>query len=123
MWTQSARGIMRARQQYNLCNWCRGSIPVVYVLSVSFLTFTHRLSPSSVLLALYAANLLLFIYLVVRLNEEQQPDISLRHCFDLLRLGVKHYLISLGQLVNQRLDQFVLARLVSNTQLGYYAVA
>lgn len=123
MCTQIALGMMRARQQYILWNLCRGSIPVLYVLSVTLLTLTHQLSVTSVLVALYAANLLLFLYLVVRVNGEEQPHISSRHCFDLLRLGAKHHLISIGQLVNQRLDQFVLARLVSTTQLGYYAVA
>src|SRR5207253_6254022 len=111
--TQIALGMMRARQQYTQWNVCRGSIPVLYVLSVTILTLTHRLSTSSVLAALYAANLLLFLYLAVRLSGEQQRHISPKHGFDLLRLGIQHHLISIGQLVNQRLDQFVLARLVS----------
>jgi O-antigen/teichoic acid export membrane protein len=123
MCTQVALGMMRARQQYDLWNVCRGVIPVIYLLSVSLLTFTHRLSTSSVLAALYAANLLLFLYLTVRISSEQQRQISPQHAFDLLRLGIQNHLISIGQLVNQRLDQFVLARLVSATQLGYYAVA
>jgi O-antigen/teichoic acid export membrane protein len=114
---------MRARQQYSLWNGCRASIPIIYLVLVLGLVATHHLSASAVLMVLYAANFALFVYLAVRLTFEQQLQVRYRDGLAVLRLGIQHHLISIGQLVNQRIDQLILTGLVSATQLGYYAVA
>ena len=116
-------GTMRARQQYSVWNLCRASIPVLYMFIVFGLLATRTLSASSALMAFYAANVALLCYLASRLIFERQLQVRPGEAAGLLRLGVQHHLISIGQLVNQRIDQFILARLVSATQLGYYAVA
>jgi len=123
IFTQVSLGIMRARQQYTLWNLCRGWIPLCYLASVIVLIIAHRLSPTAILTVLFAANLLLFMYSVLRLRGERDRQFLPKQGRDILRLGTQNHLITVGQLVNQRLDQFVLARLVSSTQLGYYAVA
>jgi O-antigen/teichoic acid export membrane protein len=121
--TQVMLAAMRARQRYSLWNGCRASIPVIYLMAVVGLAVTHRLSANTVLLVLYAANCALFVYLVARLSLERELRVTYKEGRGVLRLGVQHHLISVGQLVNQRIDQFILAGLVSSTQLGYYAVA
>ena len=116
-------GTMRARQQYTLWNLCRASIPAAYLLLVLGLLAAHRLTAGSVLMVLFAANVLLLFYLASRLILERHLRFVPNHSKALLRLGIQHYLISIGQLVNQRIDQFVLVGLVSAPQLGYYSVA
>jgi O-antigen/teichoic acid export membrane protein len=121
--TQVMLATMRARQQYALWNVCRASLPTFYLLSVLGLAVIHRLSAGSVLMGLYAANLFLAMYLAGRLALETHLRVVPHQALAVLHLGIQHHLISLGQLVNQRIDQFILARLVSAKQLGYYAVA
>jgi O-antigen/teichoic acid export membrane protein len=121
--TQVMLAAMRARQRYSLWNRCRASIPIVYLASVLALFVTHRLSASAVIMALYAANFALFVYLAARLVVEKRLKVTYGDVVGVLRLGIQHHLISLGQLVNQRIDQLILTGLVSATQLGYYAVA
>jgi O-antigen/teichoic acid export membrane protein len=121
--TQVMLGTMRARQQYALWNLCRASIPLIYLVLVLVLELAHRLSASAVLMALYAANLLLAIYLAGRLARESQLRVVPRESVGTLRLGIQVHLISIGQLVNQNVDQLILTRFVSARQLGFYAVA
>jgi O-antigen/teichoic acid export membrane protein len=121
--TQVMLGAMRARQQFALWNGCRLSIPVMYLGLMSGLAVAHRLSVSSAMLALYTANLALFVYLALRLRMESKLRFTRKNGASVLRLGIQNHLIDVGQLVNQRIDQAILTRLVSSTQLGYYAIA
>jgi O-antigen/teichoic acid export membrane protein len=121
--TQVMLGAQRARQQFALWNGCRLSIPVMYMGMIIALTVAHRLSVSSAMLALYAANLVLFAYLILRLRRESGLRLTRSDGANTLKLGIQNHLIDVGQLVNQRIDQAILTRLVSSTQLGYYAIA
>jgi O-antigen/teichoic acid export membrane protein len=121
--SQVMLGAMRARQQFALWNGCRLSIPAMYLALVTGLAVAHSLSVSSAVLALYTSNLVLFVYLAIRLTIETKLRFARQRCTTLLRLGIQNHLIDVGQLVNQRIDQVILTRLVSPVQLGYYAIS
>jgi O-antigen/teichoic acid export membrane protein len=95
----------------------------MYLALVGGLAVAQKLSVSTALLALYTANLVLLVYLAIRLRKEPKLRFARGHGASVLRLGIQNHLIDVGQLVNQRIDQAVLARLVSSTQLGYYAIS
>lgn len=123
VYSQVVLATMRAREQYRLWNVCRATVPVTYLVLLLGLGADHYLSAASVLIAHYAANLGLALYLVGRLRLEERLSVELSSSAQLLSLGLKHHLISVGQFVNQRVDQVILARVVSAEQLGLYAVA
>jgi O-antigen/teichoic acid export membrane protein len=68
IWSQVMLAAMRARQQFGLWNGCRLSIPVMYLALVGGLAVAQKLSVSTALLALYTANLVLLVYLAIRLD-------------------------------------------------------
>jgi O-antigen/teichoic acid export membrane protein len=121
--SQLMLGAMRARNQFALWNGCRLSVPAMYLAFMAGLAVSHRLSVSSAVLALYTSNLLLFVYLAIRLRIEAKLRFAPKSGLTLLRLGIQNHLIDIGQLINQRVDQVILTRLVSPAQLGYYAVS
>lgn len=123
VYTQVMMAMMRARAQYRLWNTSRAAVPVIYLGLVLGLTVVHGLAPASVLMAHYVANVGLAVYLIGRLRLEKGLSADAASGARLLRLALQHHLISVGQFVNQRIDQVILARVVSAEQLGLYVVA
>jgi O-antigen/teichoic acid export membrane protein len=114
---------MRAREQYALWNVSRGSVPVLYLTAAIALQLTHHLNATTALMAHYASALALAGYMVYRFGTEPRLAVGVPAAKSVLALGIQHHMISVGQLVNQRFDQFLLVALVGTIQLGYYAVA
>lgn len=121
--TQIPLAAMRAIGDYVKWNICRLYVSLVYAIVLVALSVTESMSLSSVLLSHLAINAGLGIALVVAAQLKWNYAFDGGLACSLVRLGLGNHLVTIQQLSNQRLDQFVLTRFVGSAALGQYAVA
>ena len=121
--TQIPLAAMRALGQYLRWNICRLYVSAVYAVALIALSLTDSVSLSSVLFSHLAINAVLAMGLVAGARLRWSYAFDHRSARALVRLGLGNHLVTIQQLSNQRLDQFVLTRFVSPASLGRYAVA
>lgn len=121
--TQIRLAAMRALGEYLKWNVCRLSVSLLYAVSIILLGSVNNISTSSVLLSHLMVNAALAIVLLAGTASRSSFHFDLRIATSLIRLGLSNHLVTIQQISNQRLDQFIMARIVSPASLGRYAVA
>jgi O-antigen/teichoic acid export membrane protein len=119
----TAFAVANGRGQWGRILFVRACPPLLTVAAFVALFALSDLTVTAVAIVTLAASLAAGLPLVLSLRECLPLSLHRAYVAEGLRFGVKSWLTSLSNLINARLDQFVLIVLVSSSQLGLYAVA
>lgn len=118
-------GLVRGRSSIHAFNGIRLSVSISYLCFLAILLFERAMSPTNVTFALLAANLVTaLLALAFAMKQERiQRGIDFTLVGELFSYGIRNHLGSVSSMFNQRLDQMLMALILSPVELGWYVVA
>jgi O-antigen/teichoic acid export membrane protein len=111
------------RQQWRLLTIVRIIPPALYAVAIALLAVIGALSVESAVIALWATGVVVFVPLIGTLRDAWIPRVKTDVMKEGFSFGLKSWFGALSEVINLRLDQLLMIRLVSSSDLGLYAIA
>jgi O-antigen/teichoic acid export membrane protein len=111
------------RQQWRLLMVVRVIPPALYAVAIAVLAVVGALSVQSAVIALWATGVVVFVPLFKTLRDAWIPRVKIDVMKEGLSFGLKSWFAGFSNVINLRLDQLLMIRLVSSHDLGLYAIA
>jgi O-antigen/teichoic acid export membrane protein len=111
------------RQRWRLLTLVRVIPPGLYAVAIAVLAVLSAVSVTSAVIALWATGFLVLVPLVWTMRDAWVPRVRIDVMKEGFAFGLKSWVGALGEVINLRLDQLLMIRLVSSHDLGLYAIA
>ena len=120
-----ALGLLQGRLNIYIFNAIRISVNLIYLISMLILWHIDAITLSNLTYTLLGANLVTMSLAIGKViwDGKVQYQVNRRLIHNLFSYGVRNHLGSISNMLNQRMDQMLMAVVLTPAELGWYVVA
>lgn len=123
--SQNMLGLLQGRLKMRLFNMIRVSVYGIYFGGIVVLWLLNRVSVWNIALSLLTANLFMACIAMMAAIADGKLEwhLDIRLLRDVLAFGIRNHFGNISNMLNQQLDQMLMAIILSPAELGWYVVA